>query len=102
MKEKKLNMTVEGFAGIIEGAKAHEKKLSDLLELGVDLLAHNDDYYRDVVHPLMVEAFGEDKVEMIDWYINKRKEEWGKEAAKDKDGNPICYDLPSLYKYVEA
>lgn len=92
-------MTLEQFTKFIEGSKAYQEKFSALYKLGVDLLDLNDNYYRDVVKPLMEEVFG-DKCEMIYWYLWERKEEWGKKAATDGDGYPICYDIPSLFEYV--
>lgn len=100
MKKKNLQMSLKTFTKLIEGAKKYDEKISKLHGLGVDLLSLNDDYYRDVVKPLMEEAFGKGNIEMLDWFMYERKEEWGREAATDKDGNPICYDIPSLYEYV--
>ena len=93
-------MTLQKFTDLITETKRYQDRFSDLYKLGVNLLDLNDDYYAHVVDPLMTEAFGEDGAEMIEWFMYERKEDWGKDAARDKDGNPICYDIPSLYKYV--
>jgi hypothetical protein len=53
-------MTLETFKILIEGIQNQSKKTHELYKHGVDLLSFNEDYYREVVHPLMVEAFGKE------------------------------------------
>lgn len=92
-------MTLETFTTLIEGVRKYDQRFHALYDLGVDLLSLNDNYYRDVIKPLMHEAFG-DNVEMVDWFLYERRDDWGKTAAMDNHGNPICYDIPSLYSWI--
>jgi hypothetical protein len=92
-------MTLEQFTKLIETSKSYQDKFSKLYNLGVDLTHINDEYYSHVVKPLMEAQFG-DKLEMVEWFLWERNETWGKKAATDREGNPICYDIPSLYEYV--
>jgi hypothetical protein len=92
-------MTLETFTTLIEGIQNQSNKTHELYKHGVDLLSFNEDYYREVVRPLMVEAFGKEGVEWINWYIYEKN---GREDLKawDKDGNEICHNIESLYKEV--
>ena len=92
-------MNLKTFTTLIEGIQAQSNKTHELYKHGVDLLSFNDDYYRDVVNPLMLEAFGKDGADWIDWYIYEKD---GKEDMKawDREGNEICYDVESLYKVI--
>jgi len=92
-------MTLETFTVLIEGIQKQSKKTHELYKHGVDLLAFNDDYYGEVVHPLMLEAFGKEGVDWIDWYIYEKD---GREDMKawDKEGNEICHDIESLYNTI--
>jgi hypothetical protein len=92
-------MTLETFTTLIEGIRTQIKKTQDLYIHGVDLLAYNDDYYKEVVQPLMLEAFGKEGVDWIDWYIYEKD---GREDLKawDKEGNEFGHNIESLYKEV--
>jgi len=92
-------MTLETFTTLIEGIKSQIIKTQDLYIHGVDLLSFNDDYYGEVVCPLMLEVFGKEGVDWIDWYIYEKD---GREDMKawDKEGNEICHNIESLYNEI--
>jgi hypothetical protein len=92
-------MNLKTFTTLIEGIQSQSNKTHKLYKYGVDLLSFNEDYYRDVVNPLMIEAFGKEGVNWIDWYVYERD---GKENMKawDKDGNEICHNIESLYNEI--
>jgi hypothetical protein len=92
-------MTLKIFTTLIEGIQSQNNKTHELYKHGVDLLSFNDDYYREVVHPLMLEAFGKDGVDWIDWYIYEKD---GREDMKawDKEGKEICHNIESLYNEI--
>jgi len=92
-------MTLKTFTVLIEGIQSQCKKSHELYKHGVDLLAYNEDYYRDVVRPLMLEVFGEEGKDWIDWYIYEKD---GREDLKayDKEGNEICHNIESLYNTI--
>jgi phosphoglycerol transferase MdoB-like AlkP superfamily enzyme len=92
-------MTLDTFTTLIGGIRAQINKTQELYMLGVDLLSFNDDYYKNVVYPLMLEAFGKEGVDWIDWYIYEKN---GREDLKawDKYGNEICHNIESLYNEI--
>jgi len=92
-------MTLKTFTTLIEGIQSHNKKVHDIYKLGIDLLPFNEDYYREVVRPLMVESFGEKGVDWINWYIYDRGGS-GNRQAWDEDGNEICNNIESLYNTI--
>jgi hypothetical protein len=51
---------------------------------------------------LMLEAFGEEGKDWIEWYLYERKSHSGEILkAWDKDDNEICYDIPSLWETIK-
>jgi hypothetical protein len=92
-------MTLKTFTTLIEGIQSQSKKTHELYKHGVDLLSFNDDYYREVVRPLIVETFGEEGIDWINWYIYEKN---GREDMKawDKEGNEICHNIESLYNEI--
>ena len=92
-------MDLKTFTTLIEGIQSQSNKTHELYKHGVDLLSFNEDYYRDVVHPLMLEAFGKEGVDWIDWYIYEKD---GREDMKawDTEGNEICHNIESLYNTI--
>ena len=92
-------MDLQTFSSLINGIKAQNDKTHDLYKHGVDLLSFNDDYYKNVVHPLLIEAFGKEGLDSIEWFIYEKGDN-PEMKAWDKDDNEICYDIPSLYKDI--
>jgi len=92
-------MDLKTFTTLIEGIQSQNNKSHELYKYGVDLLAYDEDYYRDVVRPLMLEAFGREGVDWICWYVHEKD---GREDMKayDKDGNEICHNIESLYNVI--
>lgn len=92
-------MNLETFTTLIEGIQSQGKKVHNIYKQGIDLIAFHEYYYRDVVRPLMLEAFGKEGVDWINWYIYEKD---GREDFKafDKDGNEICHNIESLYNEI--
>jgi hypothetical protein len=92
-------MDLNTFTTLIEGIQTRSNKTYELYKYGIDLIAYNDVYYRDVVGPLMLEAFGKEGSDWIDWYIYEKS---GREdiKARDKEGNEICHNIESLYNEI--
>jgi hypothetical protein len=92
-------MDLKTFTTLIEGIQAQSNKTHELYKYGVDLLSFNEDYYREVVHPLMLEVFGKEGKDWIDWYIYEKD---GREDMKawDTEGNEICHNIKSLYNEI--
>ena len=96
-------MTLETFTKLIDAMSDYDDKIHKLYLLGIDAIHMNDDYYRFVIHPLCIEAFGEQGLDWISWFLYERpKHERDTPSATDKDGKPICYDIPSLFELVNS
>jgi hypothetical protein len=92
-------MNLQTFTSLINEIISQNERIHNLYKQGVDLISFNDNYYKNVVHPLLIESFGKEGLEWIEWFIYERD---GNPEMKawDKDNNEICYDIPSLYKEI--
>ena len=96
-------MNLKTFTTIIEGIEKHNERKNNAYKLGIDLIAFDEDYYREVVRPLMAEVFTEEGIGWINWYLYERPSITGGKnlEAFDKDGKPICFDIPSLFSVLQ-
>jgi len=67
--------------------------------LGLDISNITDPYHQIITHLLRV-YYGETGEDWISWYLWERKE-GDEDQAWDENKNPICYDIPSLWKHIE-
>lgn len=93
-------MTYKKFQDLIERLKEREKTISDLYKRNVDLIEFVDPYHV-LINSLIEEVYGEEGADWIHWYCYEN--DFGKKGleAYDKDKSPICYDVKSLWKWVE-
>lgn len=92
-------MTIETFQTLIKGFQQRSERVSQLYKFGVDLMDFDDGFHSSVVRPLMKEAFGEDGVDWIEWFLYEKGDN-NKCCAWDENGKEICYDVPSLFELV--
>ena len=94
-------MKLEVFEKIITTLQAQQQKSYDLCRMGIDLMSYEDGY-AEAVSLLFKAYYGAEGADWIDWYMYER-ESFANDpnAATDAAGNPICYDIPSLWRYVE-
>lgn len=94
-------MTLEVFKEIIETIKAQSEKANSLYKLGVDVIEFTEPY--DKIWSLLLKVYyGKAGEDWISWFIFDRDSISGDpNQAWDENGNPICYDIPSLWKHVE-
>jgi len=94
-------MKLEVFERIITQIEKQHERSSAAYGLGIDLLDFEDEYCGIITH-LLKAYYGEAGEDWISWYLYERDSLSGdKNQAWDKDKNPICYDIPSLWKHVE-
>lgn len=94
-------MKLEVFDKIVTLLKHQENKSTDLLKLGIDTFNYEESYI-SVITLLLRAYYGKDGEDMISWFLYERESHTGEILqAWDKDGSEICYDIPSLWKYVE-
>lgn len=94
-------MKFEVFEKIITTLQVQQQKSIDLCRFGIDLINYEEGY-SETVSLLFRAYYGEEGADWIDWYMYERNPDSGDPLqAQDADGNPICYDIRSLWKMVE-
>ena len=94
-------MKLEVFERIITQIQAQHERSFAANRLGIDLINYEEEH-AEVIHLLLSAYYGEEGRDWIEWYLYERDSINGEvNQAWDKDGNPICYDIPSLWKEVE-
>ena len=94
-------MNLQLFEHIILKLQVIQEKNNKVFKLGIDLANFEDDYGEIITH-LFRSYFGEEADDWISWFLYERISHNGEIlTAYDKDGNLICYDIPSLWECVE-
>jgi hypothetical protein len=94
-------MTYEQFEKLIITIEKVRERSSAIYDWGLDIINFEDDYF-NIVNILMDCVFDQEGHDWIDWYLYERIGFNGKtNLATDKDGNEICYDIPSLWETVK-
>jgi len=92
-------MKLESFAHLIKSLKDSSEKDREFYKLGLDLSNISDPYNQIITHLLRV-YYGESGEDWISWFLYERVDD-GESQAYDEEKNPICYDVESLWKFVE-
>jgi len=98
-------MTLKQFERLISNHKEFNLGISELYDLGFDLYEGKFKLtiFCETIFCTAIDAvYGKDGVEWVDWYIYETN--YGTDdqlTAHDADGNKICYDVESLYNYLE-
>jgi len=94
-------MKLEVFEEIVKTIKEQSDLNHKLYELGVDLIEYSEPY--DKIWSLLLKAYyGKIGEDWISWFIFERDSVSGEpNQAWDENDEPICYDIPSLWKHVE-
>jgi imidazole glycerol phosphate synthase subunit HisF len=98
-------MTLQQLERLISKHKEFIDNISDLYDLGFDF--HEGKYkickLAEDIFTTSIEAnYGKDGIEWVDWFIYETN--YGTDinlTAIDADGNKICFDIKSLYDYLE-
>jgi len=94
-------MNYKKFKILITTLEKTREKSHALYLLGVNLMDY-DDMYHTIITNLLTSVFDKEGKDWIDWYLYERIGFKDKvHLAQDKDGNEICYDIPSLWKEVK-
>jgi hypothetical protein len=98
-------MTLDQFQVIIDTLKKQKEAQRTLYSLKVDLLEFTDPY-ESVITTLFTEIYGLEGYDWFGWFCYENdfgsKMSKRKPKAWDKDGKPICYDVKSLWTYLET
>ena len=93
-------MKYETFEKLILELEIVSKRYSMLYDLGVDLMNY-DEPIQKINSLLMLEVFGKEGKDWVEWYLYERQSHSGEVLkAWDKDENEICYDIKSLWKEI--
>lgn len=114
-------MTYEQFLKVITELQKQDQVVSDLYKLKVDLIDFMDPYH-SIINTLLKEIYGEVGYDWFSWFCYESdygQKDWKllptigsdgviipstddtKFGAHDENGNPICYDVKSLWEYME-
>jgi hypothetical protein len=118
-------MTYERFCKIVLGLQKEDRTIKNLYDNGVDLIEFVDTYH-SIINELIKEVYGEEGYDWFSWFCYESEfgqKDWSKGdtyrmkedgtselvhkdgevrfGAYDKDGEPICYSIESLYHYLE-
>jgi hypothetical protein len=95
-------MTYEKFKTIIEKLEKVRERSSNLYQLGINLMEH-EEVYHEIITDLMLSVFDKEGKDWIDWYLYERPSFNGKEPLKafDLDGKEICHNIESLWETVK-
>jgi hypothetical protein len=98
-------MTLQQFERLISSHKEFIENISELYDLGFDF--HEGKYKickltEDIFTTTIEAIYGKDGVEWVDWFVYETNYATDDQlTAHDADGNRICYDVISLFNYLE-
>ena len=93
-------MTLEKFTEIINILREESGRLTDLYKMKVDLIDFVDPYH-SIITSLIKEIYGEEGCDWFSWFCYERDFGAKEVGAWDENKNPICYDVESLWNYLE-
>lgn len=98
-------MELSTFTVIINTLKKQNDAVLELYKLKVDLMEFADPY-ESVIRELITEIYSLEGYDWFSWFCYEvdfgRKVSKKKPRAWDKDEKPICYDVKSLWNYLES
>ena len=93
-------MKKEKFLEIVSFLDSQDRRINQLYSLGIDLIEFSDPYHK-VIEILLKEVYGDTGYDWWSWFFYENSGGKGNLKAFDENGNKICYDLDSLYEYLE-
>lgn len=93
-------MKLESFEFLINSLDNNLNLDHDFYKLGLDVCNITEPYQEVISHLLKV-YYGEAGEDWISWFLYERDKNDNTDQAWDEYKNPICYDIPSLWKHVE-
>lgn len=114
-------MNLEAFEKILLNYKKYYDSLSELHDIGVDLYEGKyklSEIVEEIFEDFLKVTYNEEGLDWINWFIHENEygnKKWYKlksldnseriekpgYGAYDENGNPICYDVKSLFEYIE-
>jgi hypothetical protein len=94
-------MTYKKFKEIVNAMKAQDAVVHGLYKTKIDLLDFVDPYH-NLIANLLTEIYGPAGYDWLSWFCYENDFGKRKFEAWDENKNPICYDLKSLWEYLET
>ena len=93
-------MELEKFTEIIHTLEKLQERQAAAYKLGIDLSDFTDDFH-GIINELFKTIYGTEGYDWISWYAFEKDFGRAKAYAATRDGEPICFDIPSLWKELE-
>lgn len=95
-------MELKKFEEIIDIIRKQDDVIQELYDRKIDLIDFVDIYHK-LISILFKEYYGTDGEDWITWFLYEKTTSGTLEAWDTIDGEkiPICYDVKSLWEYVE-
>ena len=97
-------MKITDFKEIIKNYKQFSKKISELYDIGFDFYEGKYKLIEDVeliIDKIFEIHYEKEGIDWINWFIYDNNYGDKKLEAFDENKKPICYDIESLYEYIE-
>jgi hypothetical protein len=94
-------MTYEKFQEMVNAMQAQDDVVSKLYKVKVDLIDFVDPYHQ-LIASLLTEIYGPEGCDWFAWFCYENDFGKGNCEAWDENQTPICYDLKSLWEYLET
>lgn len=93
-------MTYERFLKVVLGLQKAGRDIQKANKININLYDFVDPYHA-IITELIKEIYGEEGYDWFSWFCYEN--DFGQHGleAWDKDKNPICYSVESLYQYLE-
>lgn len=93
-------MTLNGFSSIIDKLEQQSELISNLYSMNIDLTDFVS-AYDEVISTMLKEEYGAEGLDWWNWYCYENRFGKGSLEAWDENNNKICYDVESLWKFME-
>ena len=93
-------MKYKEFKKLLDLIQKQDSKVDALSKLKIDVLDFVDPYHM-IMNTLIKEIYGENGLDWFSWYVYEN--DMGKAGleAWDEKGNKICYDIKSVWEFLE-
>lgn len=93
-------MKYSDFSDVVEILQKQSDLVSELYRKKVDLLEFADPY-DGIIRILLTEIYTAEGYDWFTWFCYENDFGTGRLDAHDENGNPICYDVKSLWEFLE-
>jgi hypothetical protein len=97
-------MLLDELENLLKKYKALSDKMSELHDIGFDFYEGKFPLMSDmefIFDLTILSHYTKQGAEWVNWFVYETNYGQKDMEAKDENGNPICYDVKSLYEYIE-